>query len=273
MNNLKFFRVDKHDHIAEVVMNRPQKFNMIGLSWADELASIMTELEKSDDVRVVLIWSEGKMFTAGLDLKEFAAIGSGGVDGSKAVKSLHFYSTLKRFQLPFKLIEKCKKPVVAAVHGKCIGGGVDLITACDIRLATEDATFSVKETQIGMVADLGTIPRITRIVGRGVYNEMVFTGEEFPAKRALNFGFVNQLFEDKNKLLEGARELCSKIAKNSPLAVQGAKRVLQFAEEHTTSDTLDHIGLWNSAFLESEDLMEAVAAFMQKRSPIFINKL
>lgn len=173
---------------------------------------------------------------------------------------------------------------VAFLQSECIGGGVDLITACDIRLCTKDASFSVKETQIAMVADLGTIPRITRIVSKGVYKEMVnlwfflliaqiYTGEPINAQRAHHFGLVNEVYEDKEALLQAARTLCSKIAANSPLAVQGAKHILQYAEDHTMSDTLDYIGLWNTSFLESEDLMESVVAFMQKRRPVYRNKL
>jgi len=213
------------------------------------------------------------MFTAGLDLAEFANITTQQQKGSPAVKSLQFYRTLKTFQRPLTRMEKFKKPIVVAIHGKCIGGGVDLVSACDIRLCSADASFSIKETQIGMVADLGTIPRLTRIVGKGYYNEMVFTGEPVEATKALRIGLVNEVYQDKETLLQGARGLCQAIANNSPLAVQGAKHILRWAEEHTFDDTLDYIGLWNTSFLESEDLKEAATAFFQKRKPVFINKL
>lgn len=269
---MKYFTIQYDHHVAEVILSNPQKYNMLSPAWAMELEEILHILEQNDNVRVVLFWAEGKLFTAGLDLAEFAKLVPK-KNASPAVKNLEFFSTLKAFQRPFTKLEKFKKPVVVAIHNKCIGGGVDFITACDIRMCTSDASFSIKETQIGMVADLGTIPRIVRIVGKGIYNEMVFTGEPLEASRALQTGFVNSVFEDKEKLLEGARKLCTTIAANSPLAVQGTKHVLRYAEEHSFDDTLAYIGLWNSAFIESEDLKEAATAFFQKRKPVFVNKL
>jgi enoyl-CoA hydratase len=260
-------------HIAEIILNRPQKMNMISLKWGITLSKIVDEVVANQEVRVILIWSEGKLFTAGLDLSEFTSIAGDQTKESTAAASARFLRTVTAFQEPFIKLHRSLKPVIVAVHGKCIGGGVDLITACDIRLCTVDATFSVKETQIGMVADLGTIPRLIRIVGKGVYSEMVFTGEPLSAERALSFGLVNSIYPNKETLLQGARELCRKIADNSPLAVQGAKKVLLYAEDHTFDDTLDYVGVWNAAFINSEDLKEAVMSFIQKRKPSFKNKL
>ena len=153
--------------------------------------------------------------------------------------------------------------------GHCIGGGVDLTTACDIRLCTKDATFAIHETKIAIVADVGTLQRITGIVGKGMAREMAYTGKRLTADRALRCGFVNEVYEDKEQLLEGAREMAAEIAANSPLAVQGTKAVLQYSEEHTTQEGLEYVAQWNTSFLQSEDLKEAINAFMEKRKPEF----
>jgi len=246
--------------------------NMLTISWGPVLSRIVDEVIGNDKTRVILIWAEGKLFTAGLDLSALTTLNKTGKE-STAVKSANFLKVVASFQEPFKKLHQSLKPVIVAVHGKCIGGGVDLITACDIRLCTSDAIFSIKETQMAMVADLGTIPRIIRIVGKGVYSEMVFTGEPINAERALSVGLVNAVYPNKEALLVGARDLCKKIAANSPLAVQGAKKVLLYAEEHTFADTLDYVGVWNAAFIESEDIKEAAISFLQKRKPKFVNKL
>jgi len=270
----RFFRLEfsADKHIAEIILDRPQKLNMLSLNWGQTLSSLVDEVIGNDQVRVILIWAEGKVFTAGLDLNSFSTIQRDPKE-SIATSSAQFLRILANFQEPFKKLHQSLKPVIVAVHGKCIGGGVDLITACDIRMCTNDATFSVKETQIGMVADLGTIPRLIRIVGKGVYSQMIFTGEDISSSMALSSGLVNAVFPTKEELLTGARALCRKIADNSPLAVQGAKKVLLYAEEHTFADTLDYVAVWNAAFLQSDDIKEYLMSFLQKRKPIFKNKL
>eukprot|EP00026_Physarum_polycephalum_P013390 Phypoly_transcript_13785.p1 GENE.Phypoly_transcript_13785~~Phypoly_transcript_13785.p1 ORF type:complete len:215 (+),score=27.04 Phypoly_transcript_13785:390-1034(+) len=214
------------------------------------------------------------MFTAGLDLMEASSIFSPPEEtASRAAQSLHLYQHVKSLQGNLDQIRTCKKPVIAAVHGACIGGGVDLVTACDIRLCSADATFCVKETKIAMVADLGTLQRLPKLIGRGLAREMCFTGENVNAQKALRYHLVNEVFDDQKKLLEGARELAKKIAANSPLAVQGTKVVLNYAEEHSIQDGLEQIALYNSAFLLSDDLQEAVMSFMEKRKPVFKSNL
>lgn len=177
------------------------------------------------------------------------------------------------WQNAFTAIAKNKKPVIAAIHGNCIGGGVDLVTSCDIRLCTKDAKFSVKETKLSIVADLGTIQRLTRIVGKGATNELVLTGDDIPSKRALEMGLVNRVFENQEELLQEARKMAKSIASNSPLVVQASKKMIAYSEEHSIEDGLNYVALWNSAFLKSDDLQEAFMAFMQKRQPKFKNRL
>lgn len=268
------FATSIHDFVGEIVLNQPNKLNVISPAWANELSSHVKAMESNDNVRVILIWAEGRMFTAGLDLKQVGPLFQrSGAGGSPVQRNVEFFKSVKEFQQPMTLLEGCFKPVVVAIHGKCIGGGVDLATACDIRLCTKDAEFNVAETPMAILADLGTIPRLTKIIGKGIYKEMIFTGDPLGAERALQCGLVNKIYEDKTKLLEGARQLCQKIASNSPLVVQSAKRVLKLSENLRTEETLDYLALWNTAFIESEDLVEAMTAFMRKQKPKFINKL
>lgn len=160
-----------------------------------------------------------------------------------------------------------------AVHGKCIGGGVDLMTAADIRLASKDATFTIAETKLAIVADLGTLQRLTRIVGRGHARELAFTASYISAERAAAINLVNHVYEDKEKLLVAARKMANEIADHSPLVVQGTKKMLAYSEDHTEAESLDHVALWNTSFLKSADLTEAVKAFLERRKPVFTCKL
>jgi enoyl-CoA hydratase/carnithine racemase len=163
--------------------------------------------------------------------------------------------------------------VISAIHGVCIGGGVDLVTACDIRLCTKDTKFSVRETKIAIVADLGTLQRITRICGRGFTREIALTGDDIEASRAYHFGLVNQVYENQEDLMIGARKMANNISSNSPLVVQGTKHILEYSEDHTVEEGTKYTALWNSAFLKSDDLKEAIMSFMSKKKPVFKNRL
>lgn len=193
--------------------------------------------------------------------------------GNSAGSNLEFIKLLKRWQDAFTSLQKTTKPVIAAVHGKCIGGGLDLITAADIRFATKDASFILAETKLAIVADLGTLQRITRIIGRGHAREMAFTAAPVSADRAASMGLVNHVLEDKEKMLIAARKMASDIAELSPLTVQGTKKVLSYAEDHSEAEALDQVALWNTSFLRSDDLNEAVKAFIERRKPVFTCKL
>lgn len=267
-------RIDRRGAVAEVVLNNPAKLNAMAPIFFDEVKAAFEELDADDAIRAVVLWAEGRLFTAGLDL--FAASGNllAGASGDQtpAQKARHLYHEIKRLQACFTAAEKCRKPVIAAVHGHCIGGGVDLTTACDIRLCSADATFSIYETKIAIVADVGTLQRISRIVGPGMAREMGYTGKRITADRALRSGLVNEVYPDKDALLAGARAMAEEIAANSPLAVQGTKQVLQYSEQHNLEDGLEYIAQYNAAHLTSNDLMEAVQAFMEKRPPVFTGK-
>jgi len=263
------------DHVATVWLDRPDKLNAFGPAAWEDLPRIMHQLSSDDDVRVVVIAAKGKAFTVGLDLMAFGpAMLGGGVDPSAAAasevgKRMATYQAIKRMQRTFSSIADCSKPVIAAVNGYCLGAGIDLITACDIRLASADATLSVRETKLAMVADVGTMQRLPKIVDPGRVAELVYTGADFTATEAHEMGLVNHVYDDREALLKAAATMAAQIAANSPLAVQGAKAVLRAGEGRSIEEALDYIAVWNAAFIHSNDLMEAVQAFVEKRDPEF----
>eukprot|EP00029_Vermamoeba_vermiformis_P003597 TRINITY_DN14142_c0_g1_i1.p1 TRINITY_DN14142_c0_g1~~TRINITY_DN14142_c0_g1_i1.p1 ORF type:complete len:298 (-),score=20.98 TRINITY_DN14142_c0_g1_i1:94-987(-) len=270
---MTYFKTTISENIGELILNRPARLNVMDDTFFTEFHDAVKRLDVDPDVRVILVRAEGKVFTAGLDMKWATSIFSDDSAPSRADASLKLHKLIKRWQDSFTALEKTLKPVVAAIHGKCIGGGVDLVTAADIRLATKDVEFSIKETQIAIVADLGTLQRIGRIVPKGIVREMTFTGEPINAEDALRWGLVNRVYDTQEQLLTAARSLCKRIAANSPLVVQGSKKVLQYAEDHTIEEGLDQVAMWNSAFLQSPDLIEAGTAFMMRRTPEFKSKL
>jgi len=262
--------------IGELVFNKPSKFNMMDDKFFEEYALGLSHLIQDPEIRVILIWAEGSVFTAGLDLKFAATVFSSNESEptlSTTERNLDLYKKIKTWQEALSLPTTSFKPVVAAIHSKCVGGGVDLISAADIRVCSADAEFSVKETQMAIVADLGTLQRLERIVSKTVARQMVFTGQPIDATTALRAGLVSEVFPDKQRLLEGARHICHKIALNSPLVVQATKKFLNLAETCDILTGLDHVALWNTAFLKSPDLLEAISAFLQKRKPNFKCKL
>jgi len=195
--------------------------------------------------------------------------GDGGGGTSEAARRKAALRGIKRLQASVTAVAACPKPVIAAVHGYCIGGGIDLICACDIRLASADAVFSVRETKIAIVADLGTLQRLPGIVTKGHVAELAYTGKDIPAERASEIGLVNQVLPDADACHKAAHEMANEIAANSPLAVQGTKAVLKASEGRSVEEGLDYVGVWNAAFLTSDDLTEAFTAFLQKRPPKF----
>lgn len=263
-------RLHREGPVAEVILNNPDKLNAMAPVFFEEIKAAFEEIDGDDSIRVAILWAEGRHFTAGLDLNAASQnlLGMGG-DGSQATKNGELYRYIRHLQACFTAPEKCRKPVIAAVHGLCIGGGVDLTTACDIRVCTEDCAFTIHETKIAIVADVGTLQRITAIVGKGMAREMAYTGKRIHADAALRSGLVNHVYGTKDALLAGARELAAEIAANSPLAVQGTKAVLQYSEAHSIDEGLEFVAQWNAARLHSKDLMEAMMAFMEKREPQF----
>jgi enoyl-CoA hydratase len=262
------FAVEKGDHIAWLTLNRPEKRNTMNPAFFQGLAENFKEFDQDPEVRVVVIKAEGKSFTAGLDLFEMAPTLQGeGADFREWLRK-----DIMRFQGSLDTVERCRKPVIAAAHSHCIGGGVDLLCACDIRMATRDTVFSIRETRIAIVADLGTLQRLPHIIGQGWFRELALTGRDFTAEEARQMNFITHLCEDRDHLYEEARNLAAEIAACPPLTVQGVKDVILFSRDRSVEAGLEYVAQKNAAILPSQDLMEAFQAFMEKRPPQFKGK-
>lgn len=256
--------IDADGHIGRLWLNRPDKLNAFDEAmWTDLPRAVDTLV--AEDVRVIIVGARGRAFTAGIDLATLASFPtSGDVAERRAL-----YGEIRRLQASISSLADAPVPVIAAVHGPCVGAGIDLITACDIRLASADATFSVRETRMGMVADVGTLQRLPSVLAAGHVAELVYTGRDIDADEAARIGLVNRAYPDREALFRAADDIARQIAANSPLAVQGAKAVLRAGQGRATAEALDYVALWNAAFLHSEDLGEALTAFFEKRPPEF----
>ncbi|HXX90773.1 MAG TPA: crotonase/enoyl-CoA hydratase family protein [Acidimicrobiales bacterium] len=273
----------EHDgHVATLWLDRPEARNALGPAFWADLPVAMAELAAARDVRAVVVAARGPHFSVGLDLKAMGELlggGGGGADGGQggtgpsfAARATAARPLILRMQHAVTSVAECPKPVIAAVHGYCIGGGVDLAAACDIRLSSADAVFSVRETRMAIVADLGSLQRLPRIIGKGHLAELAYTGKDITAERAAQIGLVNDVLPDAASTHKAALALAAEIAANSPLAVQGTKAVLSACEDKSVADGLDYVATWNAGFLQSDDLVEAVTAFVEKRPPRFTGR-
>ena len=265
MENESFPRLEKRGHVAWLVLNRPQQRNTMTMEFFQEIRRLFEELDADPDVRVIVIRSEGKSFTAGLDLVAAQALLG---DGS-AVYREWLRRKILELQASMTAIEKCRKPVIAAIQGHCIGGGVDLTSACDIRIAAKNAIFSIRETRIGIIADIGTLQRVPYIIGQGWFRELALTGRDWTAEEALKMGYITRLCEDGDALIQEARKLAEEIAGLAPLAVQGIKDVANYSRDHGLQQGLEYVAQKNAAVVPNDDMIEAVSAFLEKRKPQF----
>jgi len=268
MDNFECFRLEKKKHIAHLVFSRPEKRNTMSMAFFRELREVMAYIDEQEDLRVVLITAEGKSFTAGLDLMEASSLFKETNAGSRH----NFRKMIMDMQDCFTAVERCRKPVIAAVHSHCIGGGVDLMCVCDIRMASQDAVFSIRETRLAMVADLGTLQRITPIIGDGWTRELAFTGRDFNAAHALKIGLITHMYPQRDRLYQEAFRLAEEISDMSPVTIQGLKETMNYSRIHGVAAGLEYVAQKNSAILPSEDIMEAFQAFMEKRKPTFTGR-
>ncbi|RPJ16269.1 MAG: crotonase/enoyl-CoA hydratase family protein [Desulfobacteraceae bacterium] len=268
MDKKEPFRIKQDGHIVWMTLNRPEKRNTMDSAFFVGLAGYFEKFDKDPDIRAIIISAEGKSFTAGLDLMEAGDLLGDGSAGAREVTR----RKILELQDSMNIIERCRKPVIAAVHGHCIGGGIDLLCACDIRIASKDAVFSIRETRMAIIADLGTLQRLPHIIGDGWFRELALTGRDFSAKEALQTGFITRLCENREELEREAGNIALSIAENPPLAVQGVKEVILFSRDNGVYPGLKYVAQKNSAVLPSEDLIEAVGAFMEKRKPVFKGK-
>lgn len=266
------FDVSIRDHIAHIVLKRPEKRNSMIPEFWDELPAIIADLDDFAKARVIVISSTGPHFTSGMDVSSF---GDGHLDAddeqARMQHGARFYNNLRRLQKSFSCLEDCRLPVLAAIQGGCIGGGVDLATACDMRYASEDAFFTIFETNIGMTADVGTFPRIAKLIPEGVARELAFTGRRMPAAEAQAVGLVNRVYPTQEAMLEGVMGIAAEIASKAPLATYGNKRMMNYARDHSTADGLDYIAIWNASMLQVGEIREAMAANQEKRPGNFVD--
>lgn len=268
--------IEINGHVATLWLDRPEKRNAMSQVIVHDLPLAMAALGANEDVRAVVIAARGKSFSVGLDLSGLINTPAASADakddekGGGATANLAQIDVTRRFQYAITAVAECPVPVIAAIHSHCIGAGMDLVTACDIRLAAEDSLFSVRETKIGIVADVGTLQRLPGIVADGHVAELAYTGKDIDAARAEKIGLVNDVYADADAVYAAALELAGDIAANAPLAVRGTKFMLQQGEDLTTQQSLLLNGLWTMVTtLNSNDLGEAMQAFVEKRPAKF----
>ena len=262
--------VERAGSILDVVLNRPEKRNALTTQLFEELGAAMGEIRDDESVRAVVLAGKGASFSVGLDVHSLATIGGSGEESrSPASRASAVRRQVLRLQSFVNAVADCPVPVIAAIHGYCLGGGIDLVTACDIRLCSADAIFSVRETRMALVADLGSLQRLPPIVGAAHTAELVLTGNDITAHRAEHIGLVNHVLPDQAACLEAAHGLAHEIASRPPLAVKGAKEVLAEERRAEIERGLRFVAAWNAGHLFSDDLAEAAAAFFEKRPPRF----
>ena len=256
------------DGIAHVELTRGTEFNTMNKAFWPEMVKIFGEIENDPLARVVVLSGQGRHFTSGLDLNDFTA-GLTTAEGEPARSAEALRRTILNMQETMSVLDRCRLPVLAAIQGACIGGGIDLISACDIRYCTEDAFFCVQETNIGMTADVGTLQRLPHMLPYGILRELTYTGRRMMASEAREWGLVNKIFGDKTALLHGVKEIAQEIASKSPLTTVGNKEMLNYARDHSIQDGLNYVATWNAAMLSRADLGEAFIAKKEKRDPLF----
>jgi enoyl-CoA hydratase len=263
-----FFNVEQKNDIAWLTLNRPEKRNAMDFDFFKGLQVHFERFATDVSIRVVVIKAAGKSFTVGTDLAAATSIlGSGAADDRDIL-----LQKIRDLQEGVQAIENCRKPVITAIHGHCIGGGVDLICACDIRLAEKSSLFSIRETRMGIIADLGTLQRLPRIIGDGRCRELALSGRDFGAAEAYAMGLITRVCDGRTQLYNEADTLARQVADNPPLTVQGVKDVINYSRDAGIGAGLRYTAQKNAAMLLSEDLLEAINAFREKRKPCFKGK-
>ncbi|WP_439102924.1 crotonase/enoyl-CoA hydratase family protein [Congregibacter sp.] len=262
--NFETLELTVNAHVAEVFLNRGDKANSMNTTMWRELQACFEWLDSEPTVRAVILAAHGKHFCAGIDLKMLMEVQGQSKDPARRAE--YFRRNVLAMQDNLSAMEKCRKPVLAAIHNTCIGGAMDMVTCADMRYASDDAWFSIREIDIGMTADVGTLQRLPKIVPYGVACELAYTGRNMTASEAQQVGLVNKVFADREALLSGVREIAAMIASKAPLAVRGSKEMLQYSRDHSVQEGLNYIATWNAGMLSAQDLEEGLAAQMEKRA-------
>ncbi|WP_290900975.1 crotonase/enoyl-CoA hydratase family protein [Aquabacterium sp.] len=267
---LETIRLSLADKVATVTLNRPDKANAMNWQMWQDIRSAMQWADRTPEVRAVVLQGEGKHFTSGIDLTMMMGLQGQIQDDCDGRMREKLRALILELQDTLTSLERCRKPVLAAIHAGCVGGGVDLVSCADMRYCSADAYFTIKEIDIGMVADVGTLQRLPKIIGsQGLVRELAYTGRKVDAEEALRIGLVNRVFATREDLHAGVRELALQIAAKSPLSIRGTKEILNHTRDHSVADGLQYMASWNAAMLMSKDLMTAMMASMAKQTPEF----
>ena len=267
--NFETLKLEFADGIATVELNRPDKANAMNLKMWLEIRDAFAWVDAAPEVRVAILRGNGRMFTAGIDLALLGNIREEIADPCEGRMREKLRRMILDLQDTLTAIERCRKPVLAAVHGLCLGGGIDLICACDMRYCSSDAAFSIKEIDVGMTADVGTLQRLPKLIGEGMVRELAYTGRSVSGAEAKEIGLVNHCHASSGELFANVAKIAAAIAKKSPLAIRGIKEMVTYARDHSVADGLNYVATWNAAMLVSEDLGEAMAAAHDKREAKF----
>ena len=263
--------IELNEGVAEIRLNRPQRSNAINEAMWQELRTAFNWADATPDVRVAILTGAGRNFCAGIDLAMLGGVGqlvahADPARGREALRRL-----ILDLQDCLSSVERCRKPVLAAIQGACIGGAIDLVTCCDMRYAAAEVQFSVREIDVGMTADVGTLQRLPRLIPDGIARELAYTGRSVDGAEARLIGLVNQVFATPEALLEGVRRIAQTIAAKSPLAIRGSKEMLNYGRDHSLADGLNYVATWNAAMLMTLDLDEAMTAMREQRPPRFLD--
>ncbi|XP_066933116.1 delta(3,5)-Delta(2,4)-dienoyl-CoA isomerase, mitochondrial-like [Clytia hemisphaerica] len=262
------------ENVLHVEMNRPNKRNAMNQQFFKDMTKCFTQIADDPHARVVVLSGSGKLFTAGLDVMSFASSLMPTPDGDVGRKAFSMRKMIKEIQDSLTVIEKCPQPVIAAVHSACVGGGVDMICACDIRMSTDDAWFQIKEVDLALAADIGTLQRMPKLMGsHSLIRELAYTARPMYADEAQRNGFVGRVFKDKEEMMKSAFRLAKQIASKSPIAVQTTKLQLNYARDHGVDEGLDYIASWNMGLLQTQDMLKAAQATMQNETASFDDML
>lgn len=263
------FDIQLDDGVATVTMNRGEQLNTMVPAFWEELPTLVRELDASGGTRVIVLASTGRHFSAGMDLAVFGERPDGDSKAGPGRLRANMRANVLHLQETFSVLEKARMPVLAAIQGGCIGGAVDMVTACDMRYATEDAFFCIQEINIGMTADVGTLQRLPKLIPEGVCRELAYTGRRMPAAEAKAVGLVNEVFADHEALLDGVLGIARTIASKSPLAIYGSKEMITYTRDHSTVDSLNHIATWQSGMFQPSEMLESFTARAEKRDGEF----
>ncbi len=267
------FEYELRDHIAHISMSRGDKFNTMTKAFWSELPELVDKISDEAEARVIVLSAQGKHFCAGMDLANFQDNGEIlGTDAKKVSQGRRGeaqFRLTRELQYTISCLEKARIPVIAAIQGACIGAAVDMVTACDIRYATKDAFFCIQEINIGMAADVGTLQRLPYLIPEGIVRELAYTGRKFSADEALRYGLINAVLDTHEAVIDHALDVAGEIANKAPLAVTGAKEILNYNRDHSVEESLNYTALWNSAMNFSDDMMEAFKSKVEKKDPEF----